>query len=445
MELVTSPFMKAPSMDAGLWAWTDMPDPRAQLAETDPEVYAAIELERRRQSMGVELIASENYVSAPVLAALGSVLTNKYAEGYPGRRYYGGCEFVDIAEEIATVRAKQLFGADHANVQPHSGAQANEAVYLALLNPGDKVLALKLDHGGHLSHGMKLNSSGKLYNFQHYGVDRKTERIDYDEVERMALEHRPKLIVTGASAYSRFWDYPRMRQIADKVGVRLMMDMAHVAGLIAARLHPDPVPYCDVVTSTTHKTLRGPRGGLILCRADLAKEIDKAVFPGMQGGPLMHVIASKAVAFGEALRPDFTTYQRQVLDNAQALAGALQAEGLRIVSGGTDNHLMLVDLGVLGSDPHGNEITGKLVEKALDKAGIHCNKNMIPFDPKPPLTTSGIRLGTPAATTRGLGRPQFEQIARWIAAVAKDPTNANLLEETRLSVAALIQDFPVPA
>jgi glycine hydroxymethyltransferase len=432
-------------MEAGFSAWTAMPDPRAQLAETDPEVYAAIELERRRQSMGVELIASENYVSAPVLAALGSVLTNKYAEGYPGRRYYGGCEFVDIAEEIAIARARQLFGADHANVQPHSGAQANEAVYLALLNPGDTVLALKLDHGGHLSHGMKLNSSGKLYNFYHYGVDRETERIDYDEVERMALEHRPKLIVTGASAYPRFWDYPRMRQIADKVGARLMMDMAHVAGLIAARLHPDPVPYCDVVTSTTHKTLRGPRGGLILCRADLAKEIDKAVFPGMQGGPLMHVIASKAVAFGEALRPDFATYQQRVLDNAQALAGTLQAEGLRIVSGGTDNHLMLVDLSVLGSDPHGNEITGKLVEKALDKAGIHCNKNMIPFDPKPPLTTSGIRLGTPAATTRGLGRPQFEQIARWIAAVAKDPTNADLLEETRLSVAALVQEFPVPA
>jgi glycine hydroxymethyltransferase len=261
----------------------------------------------------------------------------------------------------------------------------------------------------------------------------------------MALEHRPKLIVTGASAYPRFWDYPRMRQIADKVGARLMMDMAHVAGLIAARLHPDPVPYCDVVTSTTHKTLRGPRGGMILCRADLAKEIDKAVFPGMQGGPLMHVIASKAVAFGEALRPDFTTYQQRVLENAQALAGTLQAEGLRIVSGGTDNHLMLVDLGVLGNDSHGNEITGKLVEKALDKAGIHCNKNMIPFDPKPPLTTSGIRLGTPAATTRGLDRPQFEQIARWIAAVAKDPTNADLLEETRLSVAALVQEFPVPA
>ena len=426
-------------------AWTDMPDPRRLLAESDPQVFEAIELERRRQSEGVELIASENYVSAPVLAALGSVLTNKYAEGYPGRRYYGGCEFVDIAENIAIERAKQLFGADHANVQPHSGAQANEAVYLALLNPGDPVLALKLDHGGHLSHGMKLNSSGKLYNFQHYGVDKETERIDYDEVERMAVELRPKLIVAGASAYPRFWDFPRLRAIADKVGARLLMDMAHVAGLVAAKLHPDPVPYCDVVSTTTHKTLRGPRGGLILCRAELAKEIDKAVFPGMQGGPLMHVIASKAVAFAEALKPGFVAYQQQVLANAQTLASTLQEEGLRIVSGGTDNHLMLVDLGVLGHDAHGNEITGKLVEKALDKSGIHCNKNMIPFDPKPPMTTSGIRLGTPAGTTRGLREAEFAEIARWIAAVAKDPTNAGLLEQTRVAVAEMMLGFPVPA
>ena len=435
----------APAVYEKLPAWTDMPDPRRLLAESDPEVFEAIELERRRQSEGVELIASENYVSAPVLAALGSVLTNKYAEGYPGRRYYGGCEFVDIAENIAIERAKQLFGADHANVQPHSGAQANEAVYLALLNPGDPVLALKLDHGGHLSHGMKLNSSGKLYNFQHYGVDKETERIDYNEVERMALELRPKLIVAGASAYPRFWDFPRLREIADKVGARLLMDMAHVAGLVAAKLHPDPVPYCDVVTTTTHKTLRGPRGGLILCRADLAKEIDKAVFPGMQGGPLMHVIAAKAVAFGEALKPGFVAYQQQVLANAQTLAASLQEEGLRIVSGGTDNHLMLVDLGVLGSDAHGNEITGKLVEKALDKSGIHCNKNMIPFDPKPPMTTSGIRLGTPAGTTRGLREAEFAEIARWIAAVAKDPTNADLLEKTRVAVAEMMLRFPVPA
>jgi glycine hydroxymethyltransferase len=426
-------------------AWTEMPDPRQLLAASDPEMYEAIELERRRQANGVELIASENYVSAPVLAALGSVLTNKYAEGYPNKRYYGGCQYVDVAEEIAIARAKQIFGADHANVQPHSGAQANEAVYLALLNPGDPVLGLKLDHGGHLTHGMKLNSSGKFYNFHHYGVARDTERIDYDEMERLALEVKPKLIVAGASAYPRFWDFPRMRAIADKVGARLMMDMAHIAGLVAAHLHPDPVPYCDVVTTTTHKTLRGPRGGMILCRAELAKEIDKAVFPGMQGGPLMHVIASKAVAFGEALRPGFVAYQQQVLDNAQVLAQTLQDEGLRIVSGGTDNHLMLVDLGVLGQDAHGNEITGKLVEKALDNSGIHCNKNMIPFDPKPPMTTSGIRLGTPAGTTRGLGAAEFAQIGRWIAAVAKDPTNAALQSRVQDDILAMMQNYPVPA
>ena len=435
----------APIAETALPAWTEMPDPRRLLADSDPEVYQAIELERRRQAEGVELIASENYVSAPVLAALGSVLTNKYAEGYPGRRYYGGCEFVDVAENIAIARAKQLFGAEHANVQPHSGAQANEAVYLALLNPGDPVLALKLDHGGHLSHGMKLNSSGKLYNFQHYGVDQQTERINYDEVERLAVEHQPKLLVAGASAYPRFWDFARLRRIADKVGARLMMDMAHVAGMVAAKLHPDPVPYCDIVTTTTHKTLRGPRGGLILCRAEFAKEIDKAVFPGIQGGPLMHVIASKAVAFGEALRPDFVAYQQQVLDNAQVLAVTLQQEGLRIVSGGTDNHLMLVDLGVLGQDAHGNEITGKLVEKALDKSGIHVNKNMIPFDPKPPMTTSGLRLGTPAGTTRGLRQAEFQQIGRWISAIAKDPTDADLLEQTRRNVAQMMAGYPVPA
>ena len=437
--------VSVPAAESTFAAWTELPDPRALLAASDPELYAAIELERRRQADGVELIASENYVSAPVLAAMGSVLTNKYAEGYPGKRYYGGCDFVDIAEEIAIERAKRLFGADHANVQPHSGAQANEAVYLALLKPGDPVLGLKLDHGGHLTHGMKLNSSGKFYNFHHYGVSQATERIDYDELERLAIETQPKLIVAGASAYPRFWDFPRLRAIADRVGARLMMDMAHIAGLVAAKLHPDPVPYCDVVTTTTHKTLRGPRGGLILCRAELAKEIDRAVFPGTQGGPLMHIIAAKAVAFGEALRPDFVVYQRRVLENAQALARTLQAEGLRIVSGGTDNHLLLVDLGVLGQDRHGNEITGKLVEKSLDHSGIHTNKNMIPFDPKPPMTTSGIRLGSPAATTRGLGPMEFDQIARWIAAVAKDPTNAELQEQTRLDVMAMVQRFPVPA
>ncbi len=435
----------SPTIATTLPAWIDLPDPRRVLAESDPELYAAIEMERERQTNGIELIASENYVSPGVLAAMGSVLTNKYAEGYPGKRYYGGCDAVDVAENLAIERAKQLFGADYANVQPHSGAQANEAVYLALLKPGDAVLGLKLDHGGHLTHGFHLNSSGKLYNFMHYGVDPQTERIDYDEVERLALEHRPKLLVSGASAYPRFWDFARLREIADKVGARLMMDMAHVAGLVAAKLHPDPVPYCDVVTTTTHKTLRGPRGGLILCRAELAKEIDRAVFPGTQGGPLMHVIASKAVAFGEALRPEFVTYQQRVLDNAQVLAKTLQAEGLRIVSGGTDNHLMLVDLSVLGADAHGNEITGKLVEKALDRAGIHCNKNMIPFDKKPAMTTSGIRLGTPAATTRGLGAAEFTQIGCWIAMIAADPTNEGLQREIQADVIAMMGAFPVPA
>ena len=422
-------------------AWTDAPDPRELLAENDPEIYEAIELERKRQFGGIELIASENYVSAAVLAAMGSVLNNKYAEGYAGRRYYGGCEFVDIAERIAIDRAKKIFGAEHVNVQPHSGAQANEAVYLALLKPGDAVLALKLDHGGHLSHGSALNSSGKLYNFHHYGVNRETERIDYDEVQRLAEEHRPKLLVAGASAYPRFFDFPRLRAIADSVGAKLMMDMAHVAGLVATGLHPDPVPHCDIVTTTTHKTLRAARGGMILCREAYAKEIDRAVFPGTQGGPLMHMIAGKAVGLGEALRPEFKAYQQKVLDNAQTLAKTLQAEGLRIVSGGTDNHLMLVDLSVLGND----EITGKVVEKALDKAGLHCNKNMIPFDPKPALVTSGIRLGSPAATTRGMGAAEFKQIGQWIAAIAKDPQNQALQAETKQAVWELVQAFPVPA
>lgn len=425
-------------------AWTDQPDPRERLAESDPELYNAIELERRRQVSGIELIASENYVSAPVLAAAGSVLTNKYAEGYPGRRYYGGCEYVDVAEEIARDRAKELFQAEHANVQPHSGAQANEAVYLALLKPGDSVLAMKLDHGGHLSHGFRLNSSGKLYNFHHYGVDAETERIDYDEVERLANEHQPKLIVAGASAYPRFFDFERLRAIADNVGALLMMDMAHVAGLVATRLHPDPVPHCDVVTTTTHKTLRGIRGGLILCKKPLAKDIDRAVFPGIQGGPLMHVIASKAVSFGEALKPGFIRYQEQVLENAKTLATTLQAEGLRIVSGGTDNHLLLVDLGVLGTDSTGAEITGKLVERSLDLASIHTNKNMIPFDPKPALVTSGLRLGTPAATTRGMGQAEFEQIGRWIASIAREPNDIALRDQVRAEVRAMALTFPVP-
>ncbi|MCC6454960.1 MAG: serine hydroxymethyltransferase [Caldilineaceae bacterium] len=422
-------------------AWTETADARAILAAQDPEIYHAIELERNRQSSGIELIASENYVTPAVLAAMGSVLTNKYAEGYPGKRYYGGCEYVDIVERVAIARAKEIFGADHANVQPHSGAQANEAVYLALLKPGDPVLALKLDHGGHLSHGFHLNSSGKLYNFQHYGVDKETERIDYDVVEQMALELRPKLLIAGASAYPRHFDFPRLREIADKVGAKLMMDMAHVAGLIATGLHPDPVPYCDVVTTTTHKTLRGPRGGLILCKTEYAKKIDSAVFPGTQGGPLMHIIAAKAVSFGEALQPSFKVYQQQVLENAKTLAQTLQDEGLRIVSGGTDNHLMLVDLGVLDKE----EVTGKAVEKALDHANLHCNKNMIPFDPKPALVTSGIRLGSPAATSRGMGPAEFAQIGRWIAAIARNPQDEDLIAETKNEVVELASRFPVPA
>ncbi len=427
--------------DLGLNSWTDAPDPRRVLAENDPEVYQAIEAERRRQFAGIELIASENYVSPAVLAAMGSVLTNKYAEGYPGKRYYGGCDAVDIAERIAIARAKELFGADHANVQPHSGAQANEAVYLAFLKPGDPVLALKLDHGGHLSHGSHLNSSGKLYNFIHYSVDRETERIDYDALQQLAEEHKPKLIVAGASAYPRFFDFSRLRAIADSVGAPLMMDMAHVAGLIAADLHPDPVPYCDVVTTTTHKTLRGPRGGMILCRAEYARNIDRAVFPGIQGGPLMHIIAAKAVGFGEALKPEFRAYQQRVLDNAQALAASLQSEGLRIVSGGTDNHLILVDLNALDRE----EITGKAVEKALDNAGIHTNKNMIPYDPRPPLVSSGIRLGSPAATTRGMGPEEFAQIGRWIAAIARQPGDQALQERIKQEVMHLAAAFPVPA
>jgi len=427
--------------DLGLDLWTDVADPRRVLADNDPEVYEAIEAERRRQFAGIELIASENYVSPAVLAAMGSVLTNKYAEGYPGKRYYGGCEAVDIAERIAIARAKELFGADHANVQPHSGAQANEAVYLAFLKPGDTALALKLDHGGHLSHGSHLNSSGKLYNFIHYSVDRETERIDYDALQQLAEEHKPKLIVAGASAYPRFFDFARLRAIADSVGAPLMMDMAHVAGLIAADLHPDPVPYCDVVTTTTHKTLRGPRGGMILCRAEYARDIDRAVFPGIQGGPLMHIIAAKAVGFGEALKPEFRAYQQRVLDNAQALAASLQSEGLRIVSGGTDNHLILVDLNALERE----KITGKAVEKALDKAGIHTNKNMIPFDPRPPLVSSGIRLGSPAATTRGMGPEEFAQIGRWIAAIARQPDDQALQERIKQEVMHLAAAFPVPA
>ncbi|MCI0519833.1 MAG: serine hydroxymethyltransferase [Chloroflexi bacterium] len=421
-----------------LAAWDATPDPRRTLHAQDAELFSAIEAERRRQQDGLELIASENYVSPAVLAAMGSVLTNKYAEGYPAHRYYGGCQFVDVAENLAIARAKQLFGAAHANVQPHSGAQANAAAYLALLKTGDTVLALKLDHGGHLTHGSSFNFSGKQYNFVHYGVDAQTERIDYDQVAALAAEHQPKLIVAGASAYPRWFDFPRLRAIADSVGAALMMDMAHIAGLVATGLHPSPVPYCDVVTSTTHKTLRGPRGGLILCTEELAKKVDSAVFPGTQGGPLMHVIAAKAAAFGEALKPEFKGYCQRILDNAQALAAALQAEGFRLVSGGTDNHLMLVDLRSAG-------VSGKEAEIALDNSGIHTNKNMIPYDPAKPTVASGIRLGTPAITTRGMGGEEMRLIASWIAQVVRSPQDLNLQDLVRAQVSALCERFPTPA
>lgn len=407
------------------------------LAQVDPELLAAVQSERKRQREQIELIASENYTSAAVLAAQGSVLTNKYAEGYPGGRYYGGCEYVDVAEELARERAKKLFGADHANVQPHSGAQANAAVYLALLKPGDTVLAFKLDHGGHLTHGMKINFSGHYYNFVQYGVDPETERIDYDAMAALANEHKPKLIMTGASAYPREWDFPRLRQIADSVGAYLVMDMAHIAGLVAVGLHSDPVPHCDVVTTTTHKTLRGARGGLILCRQQHAKAIDRAVFPGIQGGPLMHSIAGKAVAFHEALRPEFKNYQQAVLDNAQMLVKTLIEGGLRIVSGGTDNHLMLVDL-------RPAKISGQQAEDALHKAGITINKNLIPFDPQPPRVTSGIRLGTPAITTRGFGPEEIRVVGRCIVDAVYHADDDTKLNDIRTVTAELCSRFPVP-
>jgi glycine hydroxymethyltransferase len=434
--MTTTPAARAVS--EGFLPWDEQPDPRAILRAQDPEVFAAIEGERRRQAEGIELIASENYVSPAVLAAAGCVMTNKYAEGLPGARYYGGCEWVDVVENLAIERAKRLFGAEHANVQPHSGAQANAAAYLALLQPGDTVLAMKLAHGGHLTHGTKINASGIFYNFVHYGVSQATERIDYDEVEALALAHKPKLIVAGASAYPRIIDFPRLRQIADRVGARLMVDMAHIAGLVAAGLHPSPIPYCDVVTTTTHKTLRGPRGGAIFCKAEWAKAVDKAVFPGQQGGPLMHIIAAKAVAFGEALRPEFRAYQQRVLDNAQALAAELAAQGMRLVSGGTDNHLILVDLRPIG-------VTGQDAEDALGAAAITVNKNMIPYDPQPARITSGIRVGTPAVTTRGLGPEEMRQVGRWMGRVLKQVGDEAVRREVRQEVLALCRRFPVPA
>ncbi len=407
----------------------------------DTEVFDAIALEQGRQADGIELIASENYVSRGVLEAMGSVLTNKYAEGYPGKRYYGGCQYVDMVEQIAIDRAKALFNAEHVNVQPHAGAQANAAVYLALLKPEDRVLALKLDHGGHLTHGSHLNSSGQLYEFQHYGVHPETEQLDYEEVMELALRFQPKLIVAGASAYPRHFDFEQLRQVADATDALLMMDMAHVAGLVATGLHPDPVPYCDVVTTTTHKTLRAARGGMILCRRKFARRINRAVFPGQQGGPLMHMIAGKAVGLGEALQPEFRAYQRQTLANARALGSALAEAGLRLVSGGTDNHLVLVDLNSVQDEA----VTGKTVELALDQAHLHCNKNMIPFDPRPPLVTSGIRLGSPAATTRGMGTAEFRQIGVWIGEIAHDPGDTDLQARVRRDVLDMVQDFPVPA
>lgn len=406
------------------------------LANVDPEIAQVIENETRRQGDKIELIASENFVSKAVLAAQGSVLTNKYAEGYPGKRYYGGCEFVDVAENLAIERAKKLFGADHANVQPHSGASANTAVYLAALKPGDTVLGMSLAHGGHLTHGSPVNLSGLYFNFVSYGVTRESETIDYDEVRKLALEHKPKLMVAGASAYPRVIDFKRLREIADEVGCPLMVDMAHIAGLVAVGLHPSPVPYAQFVTTTTHKTLRGPRGGMILCQADYAKAIDKAIFPGLQGGPLMHVIAAKAVAFHEALQPEFKDYQQQVLRNAQALAAALTAKGFRLVSGGTDNHLMLVDTRNVG-------LTGKVAEKALDDIGITVNKNAIPFDPEKPFVTSGLRLGTPATTTRGFKEADYQEVAEIMYWTLTHLEDEKALEEAKSRVHRLTDKHPL--
>lgn len=407
-----------------------------ELSAFDSEIYNACESELERQQNNIELIASENIVSKAVLLAAGSVLTNKYAEGYPSRRYYGGCQCVDVVEEIARNRAKKLFGAEHVNVQPHSGANANLAVFFALLNPGDTVMGMNLQQGGHLSHGSPVNISGKYFNVVPYGVDGTSEKIDYDEMERIALECKPKLIVVGASAYSRIIDFPLCREIADKVGAYLMVDMAHIAGLVAAGVHPSPVPYADVVTTTTHKTLRGPRGGMILCREQFAKQIDKAVFPGTQGGPLMHIIAAKAVALGEALTDEFKEYQKQVVKNAAVLADELMKRGIDIVSGGTDNHLMLLDLRNKG-------ITGKELEHRLDEVHITANKNTIPNDPQSPFVTSGLRIGTPAVTTRGFKEPEMQLIAGWISDIIDD-FDANR-ERVLNEVQALCEKFPLYA
>jgi glycine hydroxymethyltransferase len=407
------------------------------LEKNDPEVCSAIRREAERQVRNLEFIASENHASKAVLEAAGTVLTDKYAEGYPRKRYYGGCEAVDIAEDIARERVKKLYKAEHANVQPHSGAQANMASYFTLLNPKDTVLAMSLAHGGHLTHGSQVNFSGKLYNFVSYGVSPETECIDYDAVEKLAKEHRPKLIVAGASAYPRTIDFKRFRQIADIVDAKLLVDMAHIAGLVAAGVHPSPVPYSTIVTSTTHKTLRGPRGGFILCKQELASKIDSAVFPGMQGGPLMHIIAAKAVCFGEALKPEFIAYQKAIVENAKAMADEFKKGGLRLVSGGTDNHLMLVDLTPIG-------ITGKEAEEALDSVRITVNRNAIPFDTKPPRVASGIRIGTPAVTSRGLNTSEVRKVAKLIIRVLTNIGNESIYKEVRDTVDDITSRFPVP-
>src|SRR5712675_1860641 len=406
------------------------------LAEVDPDVADALRDEGRRQGTGLELIPSENFVSEAVLEAMGSVLTNKYAEGYPGKRYYGGCEFVDRAEQLAIDRAKALFGAEHANVQSHSGTQANVSVYMAALQPGDTVLGMNLAHGGHLTHGHPLNFSGKMYRFIPYGVSKETETIDYEELDRLAQEHKPKMIVAGASAYSRIIDFARMAAIARAVGALLFVDMAHIAGLVAGGMHPSPVPHADFVSTTTHKTLRGPRGGLVLCKTAFAKELDKLTFPGIQGGPLVHTIAAKAVCFQEAIEPSFKEYQQQVAKNAKALAAAISKQGLRVVSGGTDNHLLLVEV-------HSRGITGNDAEKALDRAGITVNKNAIPFDPLPPMKAGGIRLGTPSITTRGMKEPEMELMAGWIAEILAQPGNTETEQRVRKQVAELAAKFPI--
>ncbi|MCA1563834.1 MAG: serine hydroxymethyltransferase [Acidobacteria bacterium] len=415
---------------------TEAPVRWRALSDTDPEIARALKDERHRQNSGLELIASENFVSQAVLEAAGSVLTNKYSEGYPGKRYYGGCEFVDVAESLAISRARELFGAEHANVQPHSGAQANMAVYFTLLKPGDTVLGMNLAHGGHLTHGHPLNFSGKLYTIVPYGVRQDDERIDYEELERLAHEHRPKMIMVGASAYPRVIDFERIGRIGRDTGAPIVTDMAHIAGLVAAKVHPTPVPHSDFVTTTTHKTLRGPRGGLVLCRAAHAKDLDRSLFPGIQGGPLMHIVAAKAVCLKEAMEPGFVEYQQQIVANAKRLAAGLSTAGFRLVSGGTDNHLMLVDVFSRG-------LTGKVAEAALGKAGITVNKNAIPFDKNPPMVASGIRIGTPAITSRGMREPEMEAIAAFISRALASPDDDAALEAVRSEVEALCRKFPL--